>query len=318
MYTNEKHNLSFFLLLSTFFLQSCSFKSSYVTNVNLVTDPQPILITEKTAIPLAVQKYYDDTGAMQCSGIPDIFFKKAAAYFNPGFYKGVLWLDVFFADTTGNLGYEYMLDFGSEPIDFAEVYTYTHLDGRWNLYGRTGRMLTRKQMSSPTWRLCIPINEAALDKEAVHHVRIKMMSHISSPVNIKLVPRRSYDFQTSWFSMVCYISGGLFLISIFFVFFYGLLFKDPIYRLLSGSALFLFLTEVELKGTGPVYLWNFLVPLAHSPRLMYFFSDCTIVYLVATFLFISTENNKKVIGKPLVVIEDALLLLSFISMFTID
>src|SRR5574344_2705250 len=178
-------------------------------------------------------------------------------------------------------------------------------------------MLKQSQITSPSWRQYVPINEAVLDKTIVHHIRIKLMAHIGSPVNIRFIPRREYNVQTSWFSMVCYLVGGLFLVAIPFIFVYGLVFKDPVYRVLSGSALFFFLTEVELKGTGPVFLWNFLAPFKYSQRITYVLSDITFLYLIATFLLIAHENAKRVQGNYLVYALVSILSLSLIGCFTI-
>ena len=319
MYTNDKRNFGYFLLLLALFLLSttgCRDNKSYITDPQGVIEQQPVNKATAQGIPLAVRKYYDDTGAKKCENIPDIFFSKAAPFFNPGFYRGVLWLDIFFPDTTEKLGQEYILDFGAEPLDFAEVFI--QKGNSWELYGRTGRMLKQSQITSPSWRQYVPINEAVLDKAIVHHIRIKLMAHIGSPVNIRFVPRRAYNVQTSWFSMVCYLVGGLFLVAILFIFVYGLVFKDPVYRVLSGSALFFFLTEVELKGTGPVFLWNFLAPLKYSQRITYVFADITFLYLIATFLFIAHENVKRVKGKGLVYALASLLTVSLISCFTVS
>src|SRR5574344_2093637 len=122
MYTNDKRNFGYFLLLLALFLLSttgCRDNKSYITDPQGVIEQQPVNKATIHGIPLAVRKYYDDTGAKKCENIPDIFFSKAAPFFNPGFYRGVLWLDIFFPDTTDKLGQEYMLDFGAEPLDFG-------------------------------------------------------------------------------------------------------------------------------------------------------------------------------------------------------
>jgi len=297
MHTNGKYNFGYLVLFLVGIFASCSLTSNYIVDVQSTLDPGHVSNNETMDVPLVVSSYYDDTGTEECGNIASTSFTKSSAYFNPGFYKGTLWLDIFFPDTTEKLGDEYMIDFGSEPIDYAEVFA--PVKDSWKLYGRTGRMLNRKQMSSPSWRLFIPLNEISLEKNVVHHIRVKMMAHIGSPVKIKIIPRRFYDFQTEWFSMVCYICGGLFLIAIIFILLYGIIFKDPIYRLLSGTAFFLFLTEMEIKGTGPVFFWNFLVTIPHSPRLMYVFSDITILFLVSTVMFIALENNRKIAGQEI-------------------
>lgn len=160
MYTKIKHNSSFFLAVFILLLASCSMNDQYITNVKDVLDKADYVTPASKKVPFCVGKYYDDTGEKICKNIPDIFFVRAAPQFNPGFYKGVLWLDVYFPDTQPKLGSEYMIDFGSEPIDFAELFI--QYGNEWKMYGRTGRMLKRRQMTNPSWRLSIPLNECCL------------------------------------------------------------------------------------------------------------------------------------------------------------
>lgn len=295
MYTKRRYNFGFFIIILPLFFISCSGHQLLYSKTQKPAPMEVIVTSCKAPVPLIVRKYLDTTGNTVCQNIPANSFRDASSHFNPGFYKGVLWLDVFFPNTIPQLGSEYVVDFGTESYNLIEVYAPSN--GSWVLYGRTGRSLNRAQMSSPSWRQNIPLNEAELETNMVHHIRIRMYSPTATPVNIKITPRRSFDYQTSWFSIICYLLGGFFIIGIFVLFIYGLIFKDKVYLLLSGSSFCLLLSLVEIKGIGPVYIWNAIAPIVRCPNTTFFFANSALILLFTAFLFLIYENKEIVKGK---------------------
>ena len=313
---SKKLHLSYWFLtiICGIFLSSCK-SNIFISSVQSSIDTE-IKIPKKIDIPLYVTKFYDKTNKIKCSDLIEKNFTPAKSHFNPGFFKGALWLDIYFPNTTTALGPSYAIDFGSEPISLAEVYLCNN-DGEWQIFGRTGRMLLRNQMNSPSWRMYIPFT-SNLENGAVHHIRVKLISTIGSPVNISIVPLRNYDYQTSWYSMICFLLSGLFLISIALLFLYGCFFKDKIYLFLSGAAFFSLLTIAELKGIGPIYIWNPLTILEYSQRSIYFLELFAFCFITIDFIYIAKEVNKEVNGKLLLCLNLILSVISFILILLID
>ena len=318
MYTKEKENLSFFFLFFMFFLllfTSCSAGRQELADNQKLYSPLNISIPEDLSVPLIVRKYYDETGAKDCSFIPDIFFSRASPDFNPGFYNGNLWLDIYFPDTVPKLGSNYMLDIGEEPCDFVELFI--EKDGVWKFRGRTGRSILINQMSYPSWRLCIPVSAEDFDSSKVHHLRIRMMSSLSNRINLKLLPIRNYQFKITNQTMLYSLTSGFFIVAIIFLLCYGLIFKDKIYIMLSIAASLLMLARTQYKGIGPVYYWNFLAPLSMSNRLLFTIMLLSISFLIMNFIFIFKEQHGSIKCKPLLVCIFIILLISLIMSLTV-
>ena len=120
------------------------------------------------SIPLEVSYYNDGTATMRCNQIPSSYFHPVERSFSPGFYKGVLWVELTFKDTRAE-------------------------DGEWQFYGRTGRSLKRNCMNVPSWRLVIPLNEAVMSDGPMHKVRIRMCAYLGAPVSFSLQPFKNYS-----------------------------------------------------------------------------------------------------------------------------
>jgi DNA-binding NarL/FixJ family response regulator/signal transduction histidine kinase len=319
MYTDLKGNSGFrfgvFIVFSLLF-SSCQVNNYRSNNIQRLFSPTNISIPEQLTVPLIVRKYYDETAVKDCSFIPDIFFTKASHSFNTGFYKGVLWLDVYFPDTIPKLGTKYMLDLGNEPCDFAEVFVEKE-HGNWSFAGRTGRSILRNQMSYPSWQMCVPINEDTLDESKVHHLRIKLMSFMATRIDLKLIPQRNYQYAFTMDTMRYALTGGLIIVAILFLLLYGCIFKDKIYIMLSIAAVFLLLARTQYKGVGPIYYWNFIAQFPFSNRLVIIFFELSVSFLLLNFLFVIKEQNSKIKAKPIVIPIFTIIMVSILSTFII-
>ena len=170
--------LKLFLLTLLFFSAAAGkspAQARYVLKSEDETNSAKFLTPVHNEIPLTLSCYNDETADMECSQIPESYFNKMEKPLISGFYKGVMWIDAEFTDTSALDGKMYNIDFGTKHIDLAELYIKNGEE--WQFYGRTGRSIRRQMMSYPLWRLNIPMNLHDFPQEETHHIRLKLYSY---------------------------------------------------------------------------------------------------------------------------------------------
>ncbi len=270
----------------------------------------------KVNLPLQVKSFYDLTGNIECANLDDKLFSLSEQKFNPSFYSGALWLEIEFQDTIDKYGPYYSLTFGAEHIDCAELYI--EKNGRWILYGETGRSIPRKQMSSPIWILNIPLNMLDMEKQngpENYRARIRFISYTGAPVNLNLYTQRQfYSYLYIFTTFVFFLLGVCLIISIA-IFVFGIVFRDKIYILLGLASFLVLCLLVNLTGVGSIYLWNGLSTKVSSQKIMYIFADTMFCTLIADYLMITKENKINEEVKITSFIMIALIVLNSISVF---
>ena len=149
-------------------------------------------------------------------------------------------------------------------------------------------------MSEPSRDLQIQISEAELATTSYHHIRIRMLSTIGAPVEVKLMPKREFHTFLTVHSAVNFsLLVICFMITIILLA-YGIFCREEVYTFLGITALFMFLWILQLKGIGPLYVWNKVAELNNSSRLVYFF--VTGFFVMSTILLVSImrEGNPEV------------------------
>ena len=246
--------------------------------------PQP----KHLSIPLEASYYNDGTATMRCNQIPSSYFHPISCSFSPGFYKGVLWVELAFKDTQAEDDQNFFLVLGNEHIDIAELFIMR--DGEWQLAGRTGRSLRRDYMSVPSWRQVIPLDESQMSDGPVHRVRIRMCAYLGAPVSFSLLPLRNYNHTNMILTTFNFAIIALCLVLVAYILVIGLVFRDSAYIILSITAFLQFLLMLQVKGIGQVFIWNFMAVIPHFPRMTYLLTFAELSMTAATFQKIVGET----------------------------
>ncbi|MBO4320349.1 MAG: response regulator, partial [Treponema sp.] len=289
----------FLLFLCTFSLFS---EKKYIKNPVKEFEIEDSKENRSKSIPLTVSYYNDETAEMDCGDLDKVEFTNTAQVFNPGFFKGVLWCDITFVDTQSDGGNDLYLYLGNRHIDLAEAYTLS--SSGWTLIGWTGRSIKREQMSVPSWKLIIPIDSTELDRNIYHHLRVKhlrvkIVSNLGIPIDLRLLSKGEFYNQSMVNSAMSLTLEVICLLITIILFVCGCFFRDYIYRLIAIASLFLLLLILQLKGIGPVYLWNWLALMSNSSRLVYLFSTCFFIFSILVLKGIFVEANVRTRGNIL-------------------
>ncbi|MBP5357559.1 MAG: response regulator [Treponema sp.] len=285
----------FLLFMGTFSLFS---EKNYIKNPIKDLKIEAVEDEISKSIPISVSYCMDEELSLNCEDLDDIQLTSVSPSFYPGFYNGVIWLDISFLDRYINNESDLYLTFGNKHIDLAEVYIKKSYG--WHLLGRTGRGIRRKQMSDPFRDLIVQISEAELSSNTYHNLRVKLVSTIGAPVELKLLSKREFHNSLTVHSAVNFTLVVICFLVTVILLAYGIFCKESIYRLLSVSAMFMFLWILQLKGIGPVYLWNQVSLLNNSSRLVYFFTTGFFVLSTLLLVGIIREVNSDINGKSVV------------------
>lgn len=290
----------FFLFFTVFNLSADN--GRYIENVGAELTDKKEYVDATYYIPMNVKYAVDTSGSFTCDNIPPLLFRTTTMPLNTGFHKGTIWLDIEFLDTQEIFGPLYNLCFNNEFIYLAEVFIKDKIS--WKFYGRTGRSLLRSQMTAPTWDLNIPINEANMEKEALHHMRIKLITYTAPSIYVSLIPNRLYGSKYTASTALSFFTAGIFLLIIMVLIAIGAGLRDKLYILISFTAFFHLLMTLEQKGFGPVYLWNGLAASKNGIRLLYIFSISfiTSLHVLLSVAIMDEFNSKKDSSKVLEVI----------------
>ena len=256
--------------------------------------PEKIPAQQKTPLPIQVSYFIDETTEMSLEEVAQQNFKPTKPKFNPGFYKGILYIEITFRHPEPKQGEEFIVYLGEEPLDFAELYI-PDQNGKWKFFGRTGRMILKTQMTLQSWRLCIPFDtsftKASLDEDGFEHIFIRTQAYIGSPIDIHIEPSRYFLSQTYIILITQFLLIGFYIAIALFILFYGIRSKSLVAIILGCGALSLILLILQQKGFGPVYLWNALSSLPHSPRLIYYLGTITFTLNFIGFVLFSAEHT---------------------------
>ena len=98
----------FLFLFFLFTLTSCAKSTSFVSDIQNSIDTG-IQIPKKITVPIYVKKFYDNANKIKCSNLKEEDFIITKSNFNPGFFTGALWLDIYVPNTTAALGPSYAI-----------------------------------------------------------------------------------------------------------------------------------------------------------------------------------------------------------------
>ena len=291
----KKHFLAFLLFACLLPLHS---EGDYVKNIGRELELEDLAVTGYKSIPISVSVYNDEKVEFECRDLDDVEFTSAQSSFYPGFYKGVLWLDVSFFDRYLNAGDDLYLSFGDKHIDMAEAYIKKSYG--WHLLGRTGRGIRKNKMSDPSRDLQIQISEAELSSTSYHRLRIRLLSTLGAPVELRLMPKREFHSYLTLHSAINFSLMVICLLITVVLLAYGFFCREDIYKLLGITSLFMLMWILQLKGIGPVYIWNWVSELNNSSRLVYFFVTGFFVMSALLMVVIIREANQDFRGKVIV------------------
>lgn len=311
---NGKRLFALFLgFMSAFSLFS---EKNYIKNIIKDLNIEAVDDSGNKNIPISVSYYNDEEAELNCDDLDDVELISVPSSFNPGFYPGVIWLDISFLDRYINNQDDLYLSFGNRHIDLAEVYIKKSYG--WHLLGRTGRGIKRNQMSDPFRDLSVQISEAELFSNTYHHLRVKLVSTIGAPVELKLMSKREFHNSLTVYSAVNFSLVVICLLITVILLAYGIYCKEFVYRLLAFAAMFMFLWILQLKGMGPVYLWSQVAILNNSSRLIYFFITGFFVLSTLLLVGIIREVNSELKGKSIVCFMIAMSIICYILTILID
>ena len=283
------------ILLTCLFSCSPIFsEGTYISSYGDLTDIDDFPTPRDKVIPIDVKYFIDPDATIACADLNIDEFTEADQDFNPGFYSGVLWINVEFPDTQEDDGRYYNLGFGLKRFNFAEAYRYDPAEDRWISIGRTGTSLDSEKITRLTWIPSIFIDESEFPMEEIHRIRIKMVSYNGSSVSLKLLPSNAFNHDEHVFiilnSFFIGLSVALFLLLIFL----GIYIKDRLYVFIGIMTGILYVLTICFRGVGPT---NSISLIKNTSPL--FIPDYIIILansLISTLLFlyiIRSEKDKK-------------------------
>lgn len=200
---------------------------------------------------LNVYCFVDEGGFIKMKDLDFENFKAIKPKFNPGLIEGNIWLLLEF---TGENNCNYNLDFGSEAIESAHIYTFR--DGEWKLYGTTGYGIPRNEMASSLMRQNILLLKNDLGQDAKKYLLVKIKSSYGSTIHLHLRKTHFYESLIISITIIHTIINSFLLAICIFLFIYSIVLKDNLYFTLSLITLAFSGMQVNMTGIGPVYLWN--------------------------------------------------------------
>lgn len=281
---NKKAFIALILIFIPLFQAFSSRSRPKITFDN--TEPQ-----ENTEIPLKLRYFYDNAAYTDCNLIWEGNFKPCENPIFPGGYEGTLWLEATFADTSVKNGINYVISFGDINLNFAELFIWKN--GAWTLRGRNGMSIPRQKITKPSYRVNIPfiLTDFPQD-ESEHKIRMRISSSIGEKIHVKIIPENVFSDTTNKFYRIFHLMGGIALFIILFLIAIGIIIKDPYYIVLSITAIFFMLLQMQTRGVGPVYVWNEISSLCDASRPWYFF-ECGLFSSIAIAATILLRKNSK-------------------------
>ena len=231
-------------------------------------------------IPLEVSIYNDKSALLNAEDINLQEFTKINMPYNIGLYQGFLWVYVTFPKNSRDSEELYSLTFHGDPIDLVEAYKIS--ENKWTFYARSGRGVKRNEITQLSNKIVIPVDETDFKGQEEIKLLLKTKSTNGSPVNVKLNTQRSSAIFSQLDTMVHMFLCGVEFIIFLLVFIYGIIYKDKLFLSLSGASIFFILYELELSGTGPVYLWNNLSSLLKGTKLIQIFPQASLFFFAVS------------------------------------
>lgn len=248
---------------------------------------------ENTKIPIKLRYFYDNAAYTDCNLIWEGNFKPCDNPIFPGDYEGTLWLEATFADTSVKNGMNYVISFGDININFAELFIWKN--GAWTLRGRNGMSIPRSKITKPSYRVCIPfiLTDFPQD-ETEHKIRLRISSSIGEKIHVKIIPENEFSDSTNRFYRLFHIMGGIAVFIIIFLVAIGIIIKDPYYIMLSVTAIFFVLLQMQTRGVGPVYVWNEISSLCDASRPWYVFECGLFSSIVIAATILLRKNSRPI------------------------
>lgn len=266
----------FFIFILVFYFFKNNPSSYYSQQISKMTENsgQEVKFSE---IPLTVNYQNELTGKLDCSIVPSSLFKSIPKDGYLSSYDGTIWLDITFDNNQQKYGTDYILQFGIEPFLYAEVFKED--DNGWQLYGKTGRIYKRSEMTLPTWIPAVSVYLNDFNKQSdTTHLRVKLVSPIPIPVKVKLLTQNYFIYKYSIDSVVCFSLSGVFLLSSIILLLYGLVYRDKTFSYISISSFFLLIANLDLRGISTCYFWNSAYYPRTSMWLIFFLGGSSIIF----------------------------------------
>lgn len=261
-------------------------------------------------LPVHIKQFIDSTGEKSVDEIDSSLFKSAKNPISPGFYDGNLWIEI---KPEISEVQHCVMSLGSEYIDSAEFYE--KRGGQFFFIGKTGHEISETGTETPDSLQAFPVfRNSGYDDDTCFRVKIK--NHNGNFIYIKLFTELDFFNARRTYFAKLYIALGISFCIFALLFIYAVAVRQSMPFFLSMVALFYILLQLQLKGIGPVFLWNFLNLVSLSTRLAYFFENFILMFLILSADTILKSSSKSVY-KKFSPVEIQLIVVSFVVLFTV-
>lgn len=260
--------------------------------------------------------FIDPKGTMKCSEIQDQDFSDIEFPYRPGFFEGILWFTIQIDKKKLDERQRYMVLFENQNIDFAEAFIKS--GENWILIGRTGKAIRTREMSLASILSAIPLMENLDGTEEAKNIRIRFASTNGDPVTIKILSTTRYLKKVNRVLSNFSFSGGIGICIFFGLLLTSILLRDPAYLFLALSALLYILRALHIKGSGPVFVWNFLASLPQSRKIEYVLDGLEVVILsICGRFFISKKTSEPFLTKQMGILFE-IVIIEMLMIFTVN
>lgn len=261
-------------------------------------------------IPIHVKQFIDATAQKDVDELDDNLFKTAKNPINPGFYDGNLWIEI--KPEISEIQH-CVISLGNEYIDSAEFYE--KRGGKFFYIGKVGHKISTDKIEAPDSLQAFPVfRNSGYDDDTCFRIKIK--NHNGNFIYIKFVTELDFFNSRRIYFAKLYIVLGISFCIFALLFIYAVAVRQPMPFFLSMAALFYILLQLQLKGIGPVFLWNFLNPFSFSTRLAYYFESFILMFLILSADTVLKGNSKSVY-KKLSPVEIQLIVVMFCVLLTV-
>ena len=261
-------------------------------------------------IPIQLKQFIDKTAQKKVDELDDSLFKVAKNPINPGFYDGNLWIEI--KPEISEIQH-CVISLGNEYIDSAEFYE--KRGGKFFYIGKVGHKISTDEIEVPDSLQAFPVfRNSGYDDDTCFRIKIK--NHNGNFIYIKLVDELDFFNSRRIYFAKLYIILGISFCIFVLLFIYAIAVRRPMPFFLSMAALFYILLQLQLKGIGPVFLWNFLNPFSFSTRLAYYFESFILMFLILSADTV-LKGNSKFIYKKLSPVEIQLIVVTFCVLLTV-
>ena len=242
------------------------------------------VVYKDTSIPIETSLYWDRNNSYDANTVLSNTFSPTKREFTCKADRGSLWVLIKFDKDASKGVPSYALDLGQCSVSKAELFIKND-DNSWRPYRITGNTQNKRKMQTSFMRDVLIINGNHLEEGDSYNLLLKIAPNYGKTSIITLHHINNYSKHVmsatifhSTISCMCFSIAFMALI-------YGLLFSDVITKLISVNIFIFLVTQLQLTGMGPTYLWNTLSrSLPSNDYISYFFMRL-IIANIAIILF---------------------------------